>query len=439
MTGVSQRIARLYFLVATGLFALQVTVGLWMSAQYLWPKLTWNVFAFNIGREWHLNLLILWLVLGFMGIVYHVLPEETGTEPFSPALAYAQLALLSLTGVAVLVGFLFGQTEGREFLEAPRWADWLIVAGAVMFVVEAAGTVVRRKRPLTATLGVILGGLGGLVAIYPAGMVFFRDLTLDEYFRWWVVHLWVEGAWELIAIGIMGYLLIALTGVPRQRLERWMYVEIGLVVLTAAIGVGHHYYWIGTPRFWLAWGGAFGALEPIPIALMLVDALRWVRGSGGRAAGGAAYTWTVASAWTHFFGAAVWGFAITLPLTNIWTHGTQLTAAHGHLAFFGAYAMLVLAFIYFALTPRDSRASRLGVWAFWLTVAGMVVMALVLTGAGVVQVWQWRVLGMDFITVRDQALRPWMIARFALGFVVLAGVGLFIADALRLWRQARSL
>jgi nitric oxide reductase subunit B len=92
-----------------------------------------------------------------------------------------------------------------------------------------------------------------------------------------VIHLWIEGAWELIAAALTAFILIKLTGVERSVVEKWLYVELGLFLFTGIAGTGHHYYWLGTPKYWLWVGGIFSALEPLPILLMVVDSYRDVR------------------------------------------------------------------------------------------------------------------------------------------------------------------
>lgn len=127
----SQRIAYPYFVVALLLFGLQVILGLWLAIQYFHtvPQSIVDVFPFSTARAMHTNLLVLWLLLGFMGATYYLVPEETGTEIAWPKAAIFQLVLLSLTGVVALVGFMFGWTQGRPLLEIPTPLDFMVVIG----------------------------------------------------------------------------------------------------------------------------------------------------------------------------------------------------------------------------------------------------------------------------------------------------------------------
>jgi nitric oxide reductase subunit B len=125
-----------------------------------------------------------------------------------------------------------------------------------------------------------------------------------------VIHLWVEGAWELVTGAIMAFIMMRLTGVDRQVVEKWLYVEVGLFLFTGIVGTGHHYYWIGAPKYWLWFGGVFSALEPLPILLMVIDTMNHVRHRHTKIIN--PHTWTIAvgCAVFHMIGAGVWGFAI---------------------------------------------------------------------------------------------------------------------------------
>src|SRR5512136_3148511 len=300
----SQSIAYPYFVVALLLFGLQVIMGLWLATQYFVtvPQNIVNLFPFSTARAMHTNLLVLWLLLGFMGSTYYLVPEETGTEIAWPKAALFQLVLLSLTGVAALVGFVFGWTQGKPLLEIPTTLDFLVVIGALMFLANVGITMIRARR-WTAVQGSLLGGLVFLAVMYLFGMPFYRNLAEDWYYWWWVIHLWVEGAWELIAAALTAFILIKLTGVDRRVVEKWLYVELGLFLFTGVAGTGHHYYWLGAPKYWLWVGGVFSALEPFPILLMLVDAWNHVKERRCRVKGRLVFTYALGMAIFHLVGA----------------------------------------------------------------------------------------------------------------------------------------
>jgi nitric oxide reductase subunit B len=427
MSYTTQRVAYPYFVVALLLFALQVTLGLWLGLQYAWtaPQGLVDVFPFATARAMHTNLLVLWLLLGFMGATFYVVPEEAQRELAWPKLAWVQLFLLVGTGVAALVGFVFGWTQGRPLLEIPRPLDLLVVAGALMFLANVGWTFVQARR-WTAVQGSLLGGLTFLAVLYLFGIPFYRNLSLDWFYWWWVIHLWVEGAWELITAALMAFVLIKLTGVDRAVVEKWLYVELGLFLFTGIAGTGHHYYWLGAPRAWLWVGGVFSALEPLPIALMVFDTWRVARERPSPKVPSLTWTYLVGLSVLHFVGAGLFGFAHTLPQINYYTHGSQVTVSHGHLAFFGAYVLLNLTFFYFAIPRLKGMAGgayeeRAGHWGFWLMSLGVLGMSLSFAVAGVLQTYLERVVGQPYM-VAQQPVRFWMLLAVIHGLMVLAGV-----------------
>jgi nitric oxide reductase subunit B len=443
MTYQSQRIAYPYFVVALLLFVAQLLLGLFLAFSYFFtvPQGIVDLFPFSTARAIHTNLLVLWMLLGFMGATFFMVPEETGRELAWPKLAVAQLVLLVATGVAAIVGFLFGWTQGRPLLEIPRPLDLLVVVGALMFLANVAATMWKARR-FTATQGSLLAGLVFLALLYLFGIPFYRNLATDWYYWWWVIHLWVEGAWELVTAALVAFMLIQLTGVERRVVEKWLYVELGLFLFTGIAGTGHHYYWLGTPKYWLWIGGLFSALEPLPIVLMLVDTFRAEREGGRRMEPKLTWTFMIGMAVLHLVGAGVFGLAHTLPQINYYTHGSQVTVAHGHLAFFGAYALVNLTFFYFAF-PRlkglpDGRfAERRGRFGFWTASLAMVGMSLAFAVAGVLQAYLERIRGEPYI-VSQEPIRFWMAVVFAHGLLILLGVVIIAWDLLTLKAPAAA-
>lgn len=434
----TQRVAYPYFVVALLLFVLQLVAGLWLVAHYFITMPQWIVDAvpFSTVRAMHTNLLVLWLLLGFMGATYYLVPEETQSELAWPSVAIAQLVILTATGVTALIGFQFGWTQGRPLLEIPRSLDLVIVAAALMFLANVGMTTIRARR-WTAVQGSLLGGLAFLAVMYLFGIPFYRNLAVDWYYWWWVIHLWVEGAWELIAAAMTAFLLIQLTGVDRAVVEKWLYVELGLFLFTGIAGTGHHYYWLGAPAAWLWVGGIFSALEPFPILLMLVDTARDYRHRRPEL-NVPRLTWIYLGgmAVLHFVGAGLFGVAHTLPQINYYTHGSQVTVSHGHLAFYGAYVLLNLTFFYVAM-PRlkaipggryDERTGHLG---FWMTTLGVVGMSLAFAVAGVLQTYLERVLGQPYM-IAQQPIRFWMFLAAIHGAAALGGVIMIVRHLLTL-------
>ena len=430
----TQLVAYPFFLAAAILFLLQVVFGLVIAAQFVWPHFLMDTLPFNFGRATHLNLMIFWLLLGLMGASYYLVADESDSEIFSVPLAWANFVVLLVAGVGTLLTYWFGHiAAGKPFTEAPMPFPLLIALGVVLFLVNIFVTLFRAGRwnAITFTLAF---GMVGLTLLYLFDLPFYRNLTVDYYWWWWIIHLWVEGTWEIIASAIMAFLLVKLTDADRTRLAKWLYAEVALVLFTGIVGIGHHYYWIGTPHYWLLWGAVFSALEPIPLVLMVWDTFSSMKRRHPEPANHVTWFWLGGSAVGHLVGAGVWGFAMTLPQINKWTHGTQVTASHGHFAFFGAFAMLVLAAMYY-MVPRlrgmERYARRRSMWAFWLMCGGMLGMVLAFTIAGVVQTYLVRLLGMDFMTVRSEYVSFWIFWVWLIGLVVfLPGVVAFVWDFL---------
>jgi nitric oxide reductase subunit B len=429
----SQRIALAYFTVALALFAIQVLGGLLAGWIYVAPNFLSETLPFNIVRMLHTNSLIVWLITGFMGAAYFLLPEETEREIWSPTLAYAQLALMVVGTLGAVVTYvfdiangnwLFGK-EGREFIEQPMWVKLGLVVAVVMFLVNILMTMLSGRK--TAITNVLFMGLAGLT-LFLFALWNPDNLGLDKMYWWYIVHLWVEGVWELIMSALLAFLMLKLTGVDREVVEKWLYVIVATALFSGVLGTGHHYFWIGTPGYWQWIGSIFSALEVIPFFAMMTFAFVMVWKGRRDHPNKAALLWALGAATTAFFGAGVWGFLHTLHGVNYYTHGTQITAAHGHLAFFGAYVSLNLAVFTYAfpiLLGRDPYNQVLNMVSFWLMTGGMAFMTFTLTFAGVVQTHMQRVLGEGYMDVQDQ-LGLFYLMRFGSGLAVVIGAALFI-------------
>ena len=366
------------------------------------------------------------------GAAHFIIPEESGRDIFSEKLAYIQLGSLLAVGVVAIAGFHLNWWEGRKFLEIPRPLDYLVVVNVLMFLFNIGMTVFYGKKFTTTSL-VLFFGLFSAALLYLPGMIYFDNQTMDSFFRWWVVHLWVEGVWELIMGSMLAFLLIKLTGVDREVIEKWLYVIVGLTFLSGILGTGHHYYFIGTPKYWLWVGGIFSALEPIAFLGMALYAVSMYRRSGREHPNKISLYWTLGSAIMSFVGAGLLGFAHTLPQVNLYTHGTLVTAMHGHMAFWGAYAMMNLAVITYAMplmTGRKLWNNNTGLYAFWLSNIGMIAMTGAFAVAGVTQVYLERKAGMDFMAVQEEISIHFVGLLLAASLFTL-GILLFLANFIR--------
>ena len=426
----TQRVALAYFAVALALFAIQVTAGLLAGWIYVVPDTLSVLLPFNIVRMLHTNALIVWLLLGFFGAAYYLIPEESETEIYSTRLAYLQLVILVVGTLGAVVGYLFRIHEGREFLEQPLWVKLGIVVAALIFLFNVTVTVLKGRK--TAITNVLLLGLWGIAVFFLFALYNPDNLGVDKLYWWYVVHIWVEGVWELVMAAILAFLMLKMTGVDREVIEKWLYAIVALSLFTGLLGTGHHYYWIGAPGYWQWVGSIFSSLEILPFFAMVLFTFAMVWKRRREHPNNAALLWSLGCAVLAFFGGGIWGFMHTLHGVNYYTHGTQVTAAHGHLAFFGAYVCLNLAIITYAMPHLLDRAPYnqvLNMISFWIMAGAMSFMTFTLTFAGVVQVHLQRVLGQGFMEVQDQ-LALFYQMRFGSGVAVAIGAILFLYSVL---------
>jgi nitric oxide reductase subunit B len=429
----SQAVAYWYFAVAMALFGLQIVFGLLSATKYLGPDPLLYILPFDVTKVIHTNLLVVWVLTGFMGATYWMVPDESRTELHSTKLAYIQLVLWVLMGVTAVVGYLFRFGTGNKLLEQPLPHKLIIVVVMLMFLYNV-GMTIRKSGRFTTTEGVLLLGVGGAAVLFLPALFEYKNYVVATFYRWWTIHLWVEGVWEMIQGGFLAYLLVRLTGADREVMEKWLYVIVGLVFIAGILGTAHHYYWIGVPQYWLPIGGIFSALEPVALVGMAVYAYSAMRRSGMAHPNTLALHWTVGSAVYTLFGAGLLGLAHTWPSVNKWTHGTLITAMHGHAAFYGAYAMIVMAMITYALPSicpsRKEEGTSMGYWAFWLQVAGMFGMTLSFATAGIGQVYLERILGLGYLDAQLK-IQVHFLMLIATAGVFAVGVALFILDFFR--------
>ncbi len=443
----SQSIAQLYFIAAIGLFVGQILFGVVLGLQYVMGDFLFPEIPFNVARMVHTNLLIVWLLFGFMGSAYYLVPEEAERELYAPWLAKLMFWIFLVAGALTILGYLLVPyatlaeltmndllpTMGREFLEQPTITKIGIVIVALAFLFNIGMTILTGRK--TVINLVLLTGLTGLAVFFLFAFYNPDNLVLDKYFWWFVVHLWVEGVWELIMASILAFVLIKITGVDREVIEKWLYIIIAMALITGLIGTGHHFFWIGTPDYWQWLGSVFSALEPIPFFMMTLFAFNMVNKRRRDHPNKAATLWALGTAVMAFLGAGVWGFLHTLAPVNYYTHGTQITAAHGHMAFYGAYVMVVLTMISYSMPimrgqkAGNQSAQVLEMWAFWLMTVSMVFITLFLTGAGILQVYLQRYSEdpMSFMVTQDK-IEMFYWLREGAGLVFLGGLITYIAS-----------
>lgn len=460
----SKQLATWYFTVAATLFGAQLLFGLVAAFQYVQPGFLFEVLDFSVTRMIHINALVVWMVFAMFGSVYWLLPDETGIETIGIKLGKLLFWIFTLAIAVVVLVYLFVQigpadestiwliNEGREYIEAPRWADIGIVIVALGFIANLYLTGLKGQRSGIVT--VLMADMIAFSGLYLAGMFYTDNISVDQYWWWWVIHLWVEATWEVFVGAIAAYGLITMVGAHRKVVEMWLWIEVAMLFGSGILGLGHHYFWIGTPEYWWEIGALFSALEPLPLVAMFVHVLYdWGKTQGAKQAQGEpgsvisnkpAFTWFILNAFGNFLGAGVWGFFHTLPQVNLYTHGTQFTSAHGHLAFFGAYATILVGMMYLAVQGKNGikvmNHTRSSILATTFIVMGVVGMTIALTIAGYTDAIVSRAqMGSTWSAYFDAQNTIWMTQgmywRFIMGVITFVGFIFLAKDLLTTGRS----
>jgi nitric oxide reductase subunit B len=450
----SQQLALKYFTAAIVLFGIMIVAGLLAAAQYVHMSFLFQTLDFSVTKVLHIDTMILWLLMGFMGSIYWFLPEELGREVVGVKLAEIMFYIFCAAIAIVALVFIFVQygganefsmwfiNQGRKYVEAPRWAAIGIVLVVLVFSYNVVATAMKAKK-ITGVMGVLMIDLVPLFALYLIAFPRITNMSVDLFWWWWLVHLWVEGTWEVLIGCIMALALMQLLGTSRRIVETWLYIEVALVLGTGILGLGHHYFWIGTPDYWLAIGGLFSALEPLPLLGMVVHAVYDAGTHHMKTSNKPALYWMMAEAFGNFLGAGVFGFMMTLPQINLFSHGTQWTVSHGHFAFWGAYACGVLAVIYLAIQKSRGATELDGTrwkWSFGLLNLGMIGMVGGLLISGIAQAFYERAIGGSTLQafIEGQS-NVWFMqginARLAFGVMFAAGYVVLVYDLLTLGKR----
>ena len=411
----SQRATAKYFVVALALFLVQCLLGGKMAHDYV-DGATFFGFnlsqylPFNIARTWHLQLAIFWIATAWLGMGIFVAPLVSGREPKGQKhlvnILFGALVVVvvgSLAGEYLSIKGLLGNawwwlgTQGWEYLELGRlWMVLLIAGMGIWLFIVARGlrAALKAESDRGGLTHLLLYSAAAIPVFYCFGLMVNRGehITMADYWRWWLIHLWVEGMFEVFAVVVIGFLMVRLGLVTAHSTLRATYFQLIILLGSGIIGTGHHYYWIGAPEAWMALGAVFSALEVIPLSLLMVEAYgqyKVIRAGGTAFPYAASFWFLVATAFWNLFGAGVLGFLINLPFVSYFQHGSFLTAAHGHGALMGVYGMLAIALALFSLRnvvePRHWKEKWLMV-SFWGLNAGLMGMIVVtLLPVGVMQ------------------------------------------------------
>ena len=408
----SQRRIGKYFLVVAGVLLLQILVGSIMAHYYSDRTSFYGIevdrfLPFNFLRDVHIQSPIVWIGLSWIGSALFLAPAISGGEPRGQAFLVDLLFWVTLfIVVGALAGnylgimgyvdggwFWFGN-QGLSYIQLGRAWQIGFFAGLVIWSL----LVFRALWPTGAKLiaatrqfwsgrirleHLIWASTVNIALLYVFGMIpllgIEKSFTISDFWRWWVVHLWVEQSFEFFAAAISAYLLMALGLVSRQLPERSVYLALILIFLGGVLGTGHHLYWAGEPGLWVPMGTMFSFVEVLPLVLLILEAIqqRQLIKDDRKFKYGLAYTYIIGAAFWNFVGAGVFGGGtLNAPLVNYYEHGTFLTLNHAHTALFGAFGLLGIGLIYFCLryiaADQHPFGERIGQWALWLYNGGLV-------------------------------------------------------------------
>ncbi|MGN6268454.1 MAG: nitric-oxide reductase large subunit [Sphingomonas sp.] len=409
----SQRKVGKYFIVVAALLLVQIAAGTIMAHSY-YDRTSFygydinRLLPFNFLRDVHIQAPIVWICLAWIGAGLFLAPAMAGgREAKRQGLLVDLLFWATLIIVAAaLAGDYFGimgkidrhwfwfGNQGLSYLQLGRFWQILFAAGLAFWCV----IVFRALWPTRAVAwhatkqfwsghirleNLIWAATANIALLYLFGMIpltgIEKSFSITDFWRWWVVHLWVEQSFEFFAAAMSAYLLMAVGLVSRKLAERSVYLELILIFLGGVLGTGHHLYWAGATDLWIPLGSMFSFIEVLPLVLLILEAIQQYRliRVHREFKYGLAYTYVIGAAVWNFVGAGVFGGGtLNAPLVNYYEHGTFLTLNHAHTALFGAFGLLAIGLVYFCLryiTAGHFRfSSRLGYWAFWLYNAGLI-------------------------------------------------------------------
>ena len=399
----SQKKLLKYIPIVSLLFVIQLFLGAYLAHLYADPTqdfvFSQSLLPFNVIRSMHTQLAILWVAVGWLVGGLLIAPWVANKDHKFPWLVDVLWIALVVVALGSLVGLYMGATgqmrdvwfwlgnEGRELLNLGRVWDIGLVVGLVFWFLLII-TLIKKSATNNPLVGTIIWSAFAIATLYIAGMMpihkVMPNFTVDDYYRWWVIHLWVELTFELFAAGVIAFMTVSLGLISQKTAERVMFFELFLIMMSGTLGVGHHYFWQGLDEYWIAIGGIFSALEPLPLALMIVEAWknqREQKAEGTKNPFSTPFMWIAGSAALNWIGAGFFGMIINTPTISYYSHGTYLIMPHGHIALLGAFGYISIAFLY--MTSRANAMANGWEWneklsktGFWLLTIGVVLYAI---------------------------------------------------------------
>ncbi len=399
----AQRATAWFFFVMAALFLIQTLVG--AASQHYRVDLQsffgidlaqW--FPYNLMRTWHVQLALFWVATSFVAAGIFLAPMIARREPRGQAaLSYALLGALTIVVFGTLIGSYLGVhdllgsatnwigLQGFEYLDLARLWQVLLSVGLFVWAFMLWRVLrgrLRREHPGNMPWLFFLAALA-IPAFYAVGLIARtgENFTVNEYWRFWVVHLWVEDFLELFTTVMVAYMFVLL-GVVRERVALTViFLDIILYSMGGVIGTMHHVYFSGEPAEHMALGAFFSAAEVIPLTFLTVEAWSFLHlgaAQQSRSKTPFPHRWAVmflvAVGFWNFLGAGIFGFLVNLPIVSYYEIGTALTANHGHAAMMGVYGMLAIGLGLFCLRyliPAERWPEKWARIAFWSTNIGL--------------------------------------------------------------------
>lgn len=402
----SQKAVLKYFWVVTLLILLQVIMGVitahyGVEGQAFYGLNLAELLPYSISRTWHVQIAIFWIATSWLATGLYYAPAISGHEPkfqkFGVNFLFIALLIIvvgSLAGqwmgvmqkLGLVQNFWFGH-QGYEYVDLGRFWQIFLLVGLVLWLLlmgRAIWPAIKAKTESRNLLILFLISTIAIAAFYGAGLAWGRQthLAVAEYWRWWVVHLWVEGFFEVFATVITAFLFVRMQLVKTTTATSSVLFSTIIFLSGGILGTFHHLYFTGTPTGVMALGATFSALEVVPLVFMGFEAWHNLKVSRG-AEWIKAYKWPiysfVAVAFWNLVGAGIFGFLINPPVALYYMQGLNTTPVHGHTALFGVYGMLGIGLMLFVLRDLDQQSVWKEKWikfAFWAINIGLAAMVL---------------------------------------------------------------
>lgn len=467
----SMRATSKYFLTVIGLFLAQIGLGA-LTAHYAVEGRAFfgiplaELLPYTVTRTWHTQLGIYWIATAWLGTGLYIAPLLSGYEPrwqkLGVNLLWAALVIVvvgsSLTGwmtalhrIGVTPSFWFG-SQGLEYTALGRFWQLLLFAGLLFWLVlmgRALWPALLRPSESRGLIAMVFVSAVCIGLFYASALTWgpHTHYSIIEYWRWWLVHLWVEGFFEVFATAVVALIFVRLGLVPARSANQAVVFSTIVFLLGGVLGTLHHLYFTGTPTSVIAVGGVFSALEVVPLSLVGFEAFENYRLASARP-WVATYRWTilcfVAVAFWNLVGAGLLGFTINPPISLYYVQGLNLTPTHGHAALFGVYGMLGIGLMLFCLRGLSAPAAwsdALLAKMFWLLNGGLAMMVfLSLLPSGIYQAYECIVHGYWYArspaVVHSSVIEHLVWLRVP-GDIVFAAGGIVLGVfAWRLWRRS---